>query len=79
MCSSDLVSATLLTQVRQDVSWSEVTVTISLGGATRTEVETVEEWLRLADARLYEAKAGGRNRAEVMRPYLWEVTGLTLS
>lgn len=73
------VSATLLTQVRQDVSWSEVTVTISLGGATRTEVETVEEWLRLADARLYEAKAGGRNRAEVMRPYLWEVKGLTLS
>ncbi len=73
------VAAALLDQVRQDVSWSEVTVTISLGGATRAEVNTVEEWLRLADARLYEAKAGGRNRAEVTRPYLCEVKGFTLS
>ncbi|GGB81433.1 diguanylate cyclase [Deinococcus soli (ex Cha et al. 2016)] len=71
-------ATSLLTRVRQDVSWNGATVTISVGGVTCAEVETVDEWLRLADARLYEAKNGGRNRAELDRPQLWEVRGYTL-
>ncbi|GGL19594.1 hypothetical protein GCM10010844_43200 [Deinococcus radiotolerans] len=67
------VAAALLARVRREVSWSGATITISVGGVRRAEVETVEAWLRLADARLYTAKTGGRDRAELDYPQLWEV------
>jgi PleD family two-component response regulator len=37
-------------------------VTISIGVSADTEVTTHERMLAMADARLYEAKAAGRNR-----------------
>ena len=37
-------------------------VTVSIGIAERRAGDTVESWLRAADAALYEAKQGGRNR-----------------
>ncbi|GHF29282.1 diguanylate cyclase (GGDEF)-like protein [Deinococcus metalli] len=39
-------------------------VTVSVGVARPPEVDTVRDLLRLADARLYEAKVKGRNRVE---------------
>ncbi|GAA5448063.1 hypothetical protein Ddep01_01823 [Deinococcus depolymerans] len=40
-------------------------VTLSVGGASSAEVTTVSELLRLADVRLYEAKARGRDRVRL--------------
>ncbi|THF87174.1 GGDEF domain-containing protein [Deinococcus sp. KSM4-11] len=39
-------------------------VTVSIGAARPEEATTVREVLKLADARLYQAKAGGRDRVE---------------
>nr|WP_255639420.1 GGDEF domain-containing protein [Deinococcus betulae] len=75
----ETVAEALLARVRQQGSCKGVRVTVSLGGAAGAEVETVEEWLRLADARLYEAKTGGRDRAELRQPHLSEVQDITLS
>ena len=37
-------------------------VTVSMGGAWRVAQEDALQWLRRADAALYQAKNGGRNR-----------------
>jgi diguanylate cyclase (GGDEF)-like protein len=45
----------------------ELACTVSVGGTTWSSLEPFEDALRRADAALYEAKAGGRNRALVER------------
>lgn len=37
-------------------------VTVSIGVAECRDNKSVDDWLRCADAALYEAKGGGRNR-----------------
>lgn len=50
----------------EEFDWTRVhpglRVTVSIGMARRAEAATAQDLLRLADARLYRAKAGGRNQ-----------------
>ena len=48
-----------------NTSEGEIPVTLSLGVASSSEYQDIEEILRAADAALYRAKRGGRNRVEV--------------
>ncbi|NPA54848.1 MAG: GGDEF domain-containing protein [Epsilonproteobacteria bacterium] len=44
---------------------TRIDITISAGVADRSETNSMEETLKLADERLYKAKTGGRNRVEM--------------
>ncbi|MFC6661113.1 hypothetical protein [Deinococcus multiflagellatus] len=55
---ADALSAALQQAVRGAPMTGGVTVTLSLGGATLHEAPAVGDLLKLADARLYVAKAG---------------------
>ncbi|MBZ9715745.1 GGDEF domain-containing protein [Deinococcus multiflagellatus] len=76
---ADALSAALQQAVRGAPMTGGVTVTLSLGGATLHEAPAVGDLLKLADARLYVAKAGGRDRAELHTPGLHELRALTLA
>lgn len=45
-----------------------VRVTVSVGAALQTEAGSLTDWMRLADARLYAAKDGGRDRVAWAQP-----------
>jgi diguanylate cyclase (GGDEF)-like protein len=59
-----------------DFHGRSIGVTVSIGVADVGSVETLDEAVRLADAALYRAKSGGRNRVEPALPSPDEVTGL---
>ena len=46
----------------------EGSMTVSVGICDVTQVEDMEQWIKLADAALYRAKSNGRNRVEVAAP-----------
>ncbi|GGS11702.1 GGDEF domain-containing protein [Deinococcus sedimenti] len=69
------VAAELVESVRAQALSGGVRVTVSVGGATNAEVGSREDWVRLADARLYAAKEGGRDRVEWMQPADLEWSG----
>jgi diguanylate cyclase (GGDEF)-like protein len=46
----------------------EIRVTVSLGVAALGPGESSQSWLARADAALYKAKRGGRNRHELAEP-----------
>ncbi len=48
-----------------DLGGQEITVTLSIGLAVANEHTTADGWLRDADAAMYRAKEGGRNRIEL--------------
>ena len=50
--------------VEQRTRHDEVPVTISIGVAQHVSGDTVDSWVTRADAALYDAKEGGRNRVE---------------
>ena len=60
-----------MARIRKDVfvvDNMELRFTVSMGIAQLCEGETVDQWLKRADAALYESKNGGRNRFTVARP-----------
>ena len=69
----------LVQRVRAQQVGAGITVTVSVGGAARSEVASLEDWLRLADARLYAAKENGRDRAELASPALRDVLRTTVN
>jgi len=71
-CEDDIDMVKQAERVRSQVCASpvqtteaEIQITLSLGVASSSEYQEVEEILRAADAALYRAKRSGRNRVEV--------------
>ncbi|GGS38009.1 GGDEF domain-containing protein [Deinococcus knuensis] len=76
---AQVLSEELVQRVRAQQVDAGITVTVSVGGAARSEVTSLEDWLRLADARLYAAKEHGRDRAELASPALRDVLRTTVN
>lgn len=74
-----VLASALVQRVRAQQVTDGISVTISVGGAARSEVTSVEDWLRLADARLYAAKESGRDREELASPSLRDVLRTTVN
>lgn len=74
-----VLASALVQRVRAQQVTEGISVTISVGGAVRSEVGSLEDWLRLADARLYAAKENGRNRVELVRPDWLEIDRSTVA
>jgi len=71
-CEDDIDMVKQAERVRSQVCASpvqtteaEIQITLSLGVASSSEYQEVEEILRAADAAMYRAKRAGRNRVEV--------------
>ena len=62
--SADESSKVLRSRIEQAEPLPQVHLTVSIGVAMQRVARRADEWLRAADAALYEAKRNGRNRVE---------------